>query len=50
MKFSVQLPTDRVEGGLEFTSNDAIAEMSEAIEAAGFDACSPKMPSLPIQI
>ena len=39
MKFSVQLPTDRVEHGDEFTSADAIAEMAEAIERAGFDAC-----------
>ena len=39
MKFSVQLPTDRVERGDEYTSADAIAEMAEAIERAGFDAC-----------
>jgi probable F420-dependent oxidoreductase len=39
VKFSLQLPTDRVEAGDEYTSNDAIAEMAEAIEAAGFDAC-----------
>ncbi len=39
MKFSVQLPTDRVERGDEYTSADAIAEMAEAIELAGFDAC-----------
>ena len=39
MKFSVQLPTDRVEGGDEYTSQGAITEMAQAIEAAGFDAC-----------
>ncbi len=39
MKFSVQLPTDRVEQGDEFISVGAIAVMAEAIERAGFDAC-----------
>ncbi len=39
MKFSVQLPTDRVESGDEYTSAAAIAEMAAAIERAGFDAC-----------
>jgi probable F420-dependent oxidoreductase len=39
VKFSVQLPTDRVERGDEFVAADAIAEMAEAIERAGFDAC-----------
>ena len=39
MKFSVQLPTDRVERGEEFTSAEAIAEMAAAVESAGFDAC-----------
>jgi probable F420-dependent oxidoreductase len=39
LKFSVQLPTDRVKRGAEFTSAKAIAEMAQAIEAAGFDAC-----------
>ncbi len=39
MKFSVQLPTDRVEQGDEFISAGAIAVMAEAIERAGFDAC-----------
>ena len=39
MKFSVQLPTDRVEAGEEYTSQSVIAEMAEAIERAGFDAC-----------
>jgi probable F420-dependent oxidoreductase len=35
----VQLPTDRVEQGDEYTSLSAIAEMARAIESAGFDAC-----------
>ncbi len=39
MKFSVQLPTDRVARGDEFTGLAAIREMAAAIEAAGFDAC-----------
>jgi probable F420-dependent oxidoreductase len=39
VKYSVQLPTDRVESGDEYTSALAIAEMAQAIEAAGFDAC-----------
>lgn len=39
MKYSVQLPTDRVERGDEFVSADSIAELAEAIERAGFDAC-----------
>ena len=39
MKFSVQLPTDRVEQGEEYTSIAAITEIAAAIEVAGFDAC-----------
>ncbi len=39
MKFSVQLPTDRVEELEEFTTANAIAELALAIETAGFDAC-----------
>jgi probable F420-dependent oxidoreductase len=39
MKFSVQLPTDRVESAEEYLHADAVAEMARAIEAAGFDAC-----------
>ncbi|MGH0033886.1 MAG: TIGR03619 family F420-dependent LLM class oxidoreductase [Myxococcota bacterium] len=35
----MQLPTDRVERGDEFTSLAAITEMAAAIETAGFDAC-----------
>ena len=38
MKFTVQLPTDRVAEGSEFVSAEAIAEMARAVEAAGFDA------------
>ncbi|MEN8182147.1 MAG: LLM class F420-dependent oxidoreductase [Myxococcota bacterium] len=39
MRFSVQLPTDRVSKGEEFLAGDAVAEMAQAVEAAGFDAC-----------
>ena len=38
MRFSAQLPTDRVTKGAEFTSAAAIGEMTRALEAAGFDA------------
>lgn len=39
MRFSLQLPTDRVGAGDEFVGPRAIAEMARAIEDAGFDAC-----------
>ena len=39
MRFSLQLPTDRVDAGDEFVGGPAIAEVARAIEAAGFDAC-----------
>ena len=39
MRFSVQLPVDRVDEGPEFVSAEAIGEMARAIERAGFDAC-----------
>lgn len=39
MRFSVQLPTDRVDAGEEFVSGEAVAEVARAAEAAGFDAC-----------
>jgi probable F420-dependent oxidoreductase len=39
VKYSVQLPTDRVDQGDEFVHVDSIVELSEAIEHAGFDAC-----------
>ena len=38
MRFSAQLPTDRVTRGAEFTSASSIAEMARALESAGFDA------------
>jgi probable F420-dependent oxidoreductase len=38
MKFSLQLPTDRVENIAEFGTAEAIAEIAQATEAAGFDA------------
>ncbi len=39
MRFSIQLPTDKVEFGPEFTNGAAVAEMARAVEQAGFDAC-----------
>jgi probable F420-dependent oxidoreductase len=39
VRFTLQLPTDRVDRGDEFTSGPAVAEMARAAEAAGFDAC-----------
>lgn len=39
MHFSLQLPSDRIEPADEFVSGPAIAEMAQAIEGAGFDAC-----------
>jgi probable F420-dependent oxidoreductase len=39
MRFSVQLPTDKVESPEEFVTGGAIAEMARAVESAGFDAC-----------
>jgi probable F420-dependent oxidoreductase len=38
LRFSGQLPTDRVAKGAEFTSAAAIGEIARALEAAGFDA------------
>ncbi|MCG8591722.1 MAG: LLM class F420-dependent oxidoreductase [Proteobacteria bacterium] len=38
MRFSAQLPTDRVEQGAEFATGAAIGEMARCVEAAGFDA------------
>ena len=38
MRFSLQLPTDRVDAGSEFVGFEAVAEISRAAEAAGFDA------------
>lgn len=39
LKFSVQLPVDRVEALSEFGTSEAISEIATAIEGAGFDAC-----------
>ncbi len=39
MRFSVQLPVDRIDDVPEFVSAEAIGEMARAIERAGFDAC-----------
>jgi probable F420-dependent oxidoreductase len=39
MKYSVQLPTDRVENLEAFGTAEAIAENAAAAERAGFDAC-----------
>lgn len=39
MRYTVQLPTHRVDLGEEFTSGAALAEMARAAEEAGFDAC-----------
>ena len=38
MRYSVQIPTDRVESDGEFTSAAAIGEMARTAERAGFDA------------
>jgi probable F420-dependent oxidoreductase len=38
VKFSIQIPSDRVERGEEFTSAAAIAEIAQTAERAGFDA------------
>jgi probable F420-dependent oxidoreductase len=38
LKFSLQLPSDRVEQIAEFCTAEAIAEIARATEAAGFDA------------
>ncbi len=39
MKFSVQLPTDRVEAHDDFCTAEAIAENAALAERVGFDAC-----------
>lgn len=38
LKFSIQLPTDRVDALDQFGTADAIAEIAQAVERAGFDA------------
>jgi len=39
MRFSVHLPTDRVQQGKEFVSGQGVAEIARNAESAGFDAC-----------
>jgi probable F420-dependent oxidoreductase len=39
VRFSIQLPTDRVSAGDEIVGARAVSEMARAVEAAGFDAC-----------
>ena len=39
MRFTLQLPTDRVDAAEEFVRGDAVAEMARTAEEAGFDAC-----------
>jgi probable F420-dependent oxidoreductase len=39
VRFSVQLPTDRVDAADEFLSGAAVGEMAACAESAGFDAC-----------
>jgi probable F420-dependent oxidoreductase len=39
LKFSIQLPVDRVDQISEFGTAEAVSELASSIEAAGFDAC-----------
>jgi probable F420-dependent oxidoreductase len=39
VRFSVQLPTDRVSRADEFVTGPAVMEMARAVEASGLDAC-----------
>jgi probable F420-dependent oxidoreductase len=39
MRFSVSLPTDRMEHAAEFVTQAAVADIARAAEDAGFDAC-----------
>ena len=39
MRFSIQFPTDRVDAGPEFCSQEAIAQMARQTENSGFHAC-----------
>jgi probable F420-dependent oxidoreductase len=39
MRFSVALPTDRVDRAAELVTQSAVAEIARAAEDAGFDAC-----------
>lgn len=40
MKISVNLPVDHIQYGNEFIGQDAVIELAQAVEAAGFDACA----------
>ena len=39
VRFSIGLPTDRVDSAEEFVTGDAVMECAAAVEAMGFDAC-----------
>ncbi|MBW2393735.1 MAG: LLM class flavin-dependent oxidoreductase, partial [Deltaproteobacteria bacterium] len=39
MRYTLQLPTDQVSQVDEFLTAEALAEMGQAAEAAGFDSC-----------
>jgi probable F420-dependent oxidoreductase len=39
MRFSVSLPTERIDRAAEFVTQAAVAEIARAAEDAGFDAC-----------
>jgi probable F420-dependent oxidoreductase len=39
MKFSFQLPLDKVRQPDQFITGEAVTQMAQALEAAGFDAC-----------
>ena len=39
MRFTLQMPTDKVKQPEEFLTQQALAEIGQATEAAGFDAC-----------
>ena len=39
MRFSIHLPTDRVDLGEEFVSGSGVAEVARCAEDSGFDAC-----------
>jgi probable F420-dependent oxidoreductase len=40
MKISVVLPIDHIQYGKEFIGQDAVIELAQAVEAAGYDACA----------
>ena len=39
MRFSIALPTDRIDRAAEFVTQAAVADIAKAAEDAGFDAC-----------